>query len=498
MDGVGDHVQGGVVDGDGVALAVVGAAPFCGPGDFLARVADLSLGAEAAVHQDLRQLAAVCQGGGVGGVDGLQRLAGRQVAVIDVRPGGGVALLGGDVGETVQALAVGKGHGLHQLPVGLEGQFHLGEGAGGPAGAEGREGHGGGLACVADAVDAAETVVGEGVAGDDALGVPLPGDGACVGLRVGDLHGRAAVFQVRAVACDAADIMIPREGAAGPALPDGAPGAAGDAANVAAVGAGDGAVVFAVGDLAQVHAAHHAPSLVLLAGDGAVVHGAADDGLGLVGDVQRAVPFFDQIVLRVEIVLDGHGPSDARHVHVALNLAVVGAGGDAAGALLVAVDLVGDVLHQVLVGLVLGVLGLLAEQVGDGLDLVADGGQVRQDVVRRAADHVRELLGVVDDVRNCIVQLVALGGDVAADGGKGDGRLLSQGLDHGVQVFRGLVQESKGFVHGVACPLECVNGVFQHGLGVLQNVHGVLEGISRVVQGVGGSPEVVHGAVQFV
>ena len=101
MDGVGDHVQGGVVDGDGVALAVVGAAPFCGPGDFLACVADLSLGAEAAVHQDLRQLAAVCQGGGVGGVNGLQRLAGRQVAVIDVRPGGGVALLGGDVGETV-------------------------------------------------------------------------------------------------------------------------------------------------------------------------------------------------------------------------------------------------------------------------------------------------------------------------------------------------------------------------------------------------------------
>ena len=194
-----------------------------------------------------------------------------------------------------------------------------------------------------------------------------------------------------------------------------------------------------MGDLAQVHAAHHAPGLVLLAGDGAVVHGAADDGLGLVGDVQRAVPFFDQIVLRVEVVFNGHGPGDTRHVHVALDLAVVGAGGDASGALPVAVDLVGDVLHQVLVGLVLGVLGLLAEQVGDGLDLVADGGQVRQNVVRRAADHVRELLGVVDDVRDCVVQLVALGGDVAADGGEGDGRLLSQGLDHGVQVFRGLV-----------------------------------------------------------
>ena len=292
--------------------------------------------------------------------------------------------------------------------------------------------------------------------------------------------------------------MIPGEGAAGPTLPDGAPGAAGNATDVAAVGAGDGAVVFAVGDLAQVHAAHHAPGLVLLAGDGAVVHGAADDGLGLVGDVQRAVPFFDQIVLRVEVVFNGHGPGDTRHVHVALDLAVVGAGGDTAGALLVAVDLVGDVLHQVLVGLVLGVLGLLAEQVGDGLDLVADGGQVRQDVVRRAADHVRELLSVVDDVRDCVVQLVALGGDVAADGGKGDCRLLSQGLDHGVQVFRGLVQESKGVVQGVACPLECVNGVFQHSLGVLQDVHGVLEGISRVVQGVGGGPEVVHGAVQFV
>lgn len=106
--------------------------------------------------------------------------------------------------------------------------------------------------------------MGEGVAGDDALGVPVPGDGACVGLRVGDLHGRAAVFQVRAVAGDTTDIMIPGEGAAGPALPDGAPGAAGNAADVAAVGAGNCTVVFAVGDLAQVHAAHHAPGLSFL------------------------------------------------------------------------------------------------------------------------------------------------------------------------------------------------------------------------------------------
>ncbi|CAN4008365.1 Core-binding (CB) domain-containing protein, partial [Dysosmobacter welbionis] len=91
VDRVGRLFQVRVLHRYGVGGARILRAAVC-PSHLFRGVGDLCPAAEAAVHQDLRQLPAICQGGGVGGILRLQGLAGGEVGVVQIRPGGRAAL----------------------------------------------------------------------------------------------------------------------------------------------------------------------------------------------------------------------------------------------------------------------------------------------------------------------------------------------------------------------------------------------------------------------
>ncbi|CAN4031968.1 Acetoin dehydrogenase E2 subunit dihydrolipoyllysine-residue acetyltransferase, partial [Dysosmobacter welbionis] len=98
------------------------------PGHLFRGVGDLCPAAEAAVHQDLRQLPAIRQGGGVGGILRLQGLAGGEAGVVQIRPGGRAALFRRNLRQGVNPLSVLEGDDLYHHAVRHKGQLQPGEG----------------------------------------------------------------------------------------------------------------------------------------------------------------------------------------------------------------------------------------------------------------------------------------------------------------------------------------------------------------------------------
>ena len=161
-----------------------------------------------------------------------------------------------------------------------------------------------------------------------------------------------------------------------PAVPDGPPGGAGDTTYITAVRAGDVPIVLAAAHPPQVHETHHAAGIVPFSGDAAPVHAGADHGLRLIAEVQGAVSLFDQVILGVEVVFNGHGPYDAGHVDVSLHGSRVPGIGDTSGIRSTGL-LVRDVLETVRQFLS-SLLQQIPQQIRDNPELVSDGFQIVQ------------------------------------------------------------------------------------------------------------------------
>ena len=125
MHRVGHLLQVRVLYRDGIGGARVSSPPVIGPGYILRRVEDLRPAAEAAVHQNFRQFSSIGQGGSIGGIHRLQGLTGRQMGIIQIRPGGGVPLFRRDLRQRFDSLPVLEGDHGHGDPAGHKSQFQL-------------------------------------------------------------------------------------------------------------------------------------------------------------------------------------------------------------------------------------------------------------------------------------------------------------------------------------------------------------------------------------
>ena len=283
---------------------------------------------------------------------------------VKFRPVAGVALLLGYVGDLLcgNALVHDAGDVRDDGPVGLEGNGELAEAQGkhavrgklllglrlGPAG-------------VAHAVDSAQIVAHEGVAPDViqlvaavalvVLGYVLllahvrpAGDGAHGGGVRGDGDAAAAGAYLHAHSGDTADVLHAADGAHGVALAHDGVAASDYAADVAAALALDRAVALAADDGAELRVAGDAADVVLLAGNGAVVHAVSRDAAALkgLGD-DGGVELLGDDALEVVLDLYAHLAGNAAHADVAVHAAVIDAGGDLAVGKLLGV-LVGDIL----------------------------------------------------------------------------------------------------------------------------------------------------------
>ena len=232
------------------------------------------------------------------------------------------------------------------------------------------------MAGVADPIQSPQSFTGKGVVGYGGIGVHISRHGAQIGGALFDFHQRMAVFQGGSQSGHAADIIAAGEMTLDPAVPDGPPGGAGDTAYITAVRAGDVPIVLAGAHPPQVHETHHAAGIVPFSGDAAPVHAGADHGLRLIAEVQGAVSLFDQVILGVEVVFNGHGPYDAGHVDVSLHGPCVPGIGDTSGIRSTGL-LVRDVLETVRQFLS-SLLQQIPQQIRDNPELVSDGFQIVQ------------------------------------------------------------------------------------------------------------------------
>ena len=306
--------------------------------------------------------------GGEGGIDRRHHGVKMQVGQVGAVPAGDGALLVRERWDApgVKGIAVMEVLLQQDLIVGHEGDGELGH----PLrdarrGLELGEGDGLGLAGNAPAVDARQAVT-DIIILQEAPGIQ-PGHSPRILLDPGDVHqgiaarhGAAAAGDRLgdAAAHDAAHIFFAAEGAFGIAPAHGSASEPRDAAHIAPVFRGDGAIALAVGDEAQIHLPGDAAGIAALAGDLPGVDAQLDHGLVLI--FPPAGPGGD-IVLGIQLVFQGHGPGDAAHVEVAIDRAAVLAGPGLAQ---------GDLVHVHRRGVGNGGLGP-GDGVGDGIgDLV--------------------------------------------------------------------------------------------------------------------------------
>ena len=211
----------------------------------------------------------------------------------------------------------------------------------------------------------------------------------------------------------AAHIVPAGQAALAPAVPDAAPGGPGDAAHIVPVGAGDGTVVLTAAHPPQVHQAHNAAGVVLFPGDLSRIDTGSDDGPGLIPEVQRAVALPDQVVLRVKVVLDGHGAHDPGHIDIALHRSVIPGIGQIPR-ICGRRGFIRHILEPVL--RLFAALQQVPQQVGDHAELPVDGVQ----------HGLPQGVSVIQQAGENVSQSVPLLPERAVDGTDGEGGFLRQ------------------------------------------------------------------------
>ena len=303
-----------------------------------------------------------------------------------------------------------------------------------------------GNALVADAVDARDTPVHEGVAGHAAVQRVVHDTGNrtdLFGSVVDHDHG-AAVFDGGTAADNAADLLCTGQAALGAALADRGLADTGHAADAGGVLGIEGAKAPAVDDRAHLGVADDAARVLLFGADRAVVCAVAGDDAGLEGKVQRLAARGGVVVLGVQIVLAGHCTGNAAGVEVGIDRA--------------AVDAVRDLGLDVVIGVVIG--NIVHDVVCIPVDILAGTGQRLADLV----DLLRDRLHVVDQRLAVAAGVVVQAADDVAHAGQAAAQIIAAGRD-GVAVRQ--LDLWNFDVHGVR---QCIRNVIEHILCVGQVV----------------------------
>ena len=299
---------------------------------------------------------------------------------------------------------------------------------------------------VADAVDARDTPVHEGVAGHAAVQRVVHDTGNrsdLFGSVVDHDHG-AAVFDGGTAADNAADLLCTGQAALGAALADRGLADTGHAADAGGVLGIEGAKAPAVDDRAHLGVADDAARVLLFGADRAVVCAVTGDDAGLEGKVQRLAARGGVVVLGVQIVLAGHGTGNAAGVEVGIDRA--------------AVDAVRDLGLDVVIGVVIG--NVVHDVVCIPVDILAGTGQRLADLV----DLLRDRLHVVDQRLAVAAGVVVQAADDVAHAGQAAAQIIAAGRD-GVAVRQ--LDLWNFDVHGVR---QCIRNVIEHILCVGQVV----------------------------
>ena len=407
------------------------------------------------------------------------------MGIVQIRPGGGVPLLRRDLRQGFDSLPVPEGNHSHSGTIGHKGQLQLGKQLRHALRAtQGIKIHRLRFPSVADAVQRAQALAGKGVSRYSAAAVRISCHGAQIGEALVDGHQSMAVYQGGPQACHAAHIVPAGQVTLAPAVPDAAPGGTGNAPHVVAVAAEDRAVIFAVPDSSQIHQAHDTAGVVLFSGDLSRIDTGGDHGFGLIPEVQRAVAFLDQIVLRVKVVLDGHGAHDPGHIDVALHRSVV----PGIGQIPRICGLGRFVRHifKAILNLLAGTIQNIPQQVGNDTELFIDGVQIVQQDVRAAGHGLPQGAPVVQQAGEDVSQGVSLLLNLAADGLNGDGGHLGQFL-HGIcQVPADPGRLPQEFLCGIPDFLQCVSHISALLQKLPQTADGVLPLLGGIRQGAEG------------
>ena len=240
------------------------------------------------------------------------------------------------------------------------------------------------------------------------------------------------VYQGGTQSGHAAHIVPAGQAALAPAVPNTAPGGAGNAAHVVAVATGDGTVVLTATHPPQVHQADNAAGIVLFSGDLSRIDAGGDHGFGLIPEVQRAVSLLDQVVLRIKVVLNGHGTHNPGHIDIALHSPVIPGAGQ-----IPRICGLGRFVRHILkavLKLLVRTLQNIPQQVGNDTKLLVDGVQIVQQNVRAAGHGLPQGVPVVQQAGEDVPQSVPLLPQAAADGVDGNGGHLRQLVQHIVEV----------------------------------------------------------------
>ena len=268
-----------------------------------------------------------------------------------------------------------------------------------------------GNALVADAVDARDTLVHEGVAGHAAVQRVVHDTGNrtdLFGSVVDHDHG-AAVFDGGTAADNAADLLCTGQAALGAALADRGLADTGHAADAGGVLGIEGAKAPAVDDRTHLGVADDAARVLLFGADRAVVCAVTGDDAGLEGKVQRLAARGGVVVLGVQIVLAGHCTGNAAGVEVGIDRA--------------AVDAVRDLGLDVVIGVVIG--NIVHDVVCIPVDILAGTGQRLADLV----DLLRDRLHVVDQRLAVAAGVVVQAADDVAHAGQAAAQIIAAGRD---------------------------------------------------------------------
>ena len=281
----------------------------------------------------------------------------------------------------------------------------------------------------------------------------------------------------------AAHIVPAGQAALAPAAPDTAPGGAGNAPYVVAVAAGNRAVILAVSDSPQIHQAHNAAGVVLFPSDCSRIDAGVNDGLGLIPEVQRAVALLNQVVLRVKVVLDGHGAHDPGHIDVALHRSVV----PGIGQIPRICGLGRFVRHifKAILNLLARTIQNIPQQVGNDAELFNDGVQIIQQDVRAAGHGLLQGIPVVKKIGKDVSQGISLLLDLAADGLNGDGGHLGQLVQYIGKVVADARGQRRQFLYGISGLPQFIHGI----PGLLQQFPQLADGVLAVVHTAGQRPK---------
>ena len=355
------------------------------------------------------------------------------------------------IDAAVKGCAVGEGAAGQHLAVGDEGQGKGGHAAGHTLRrGEGVEAHRLRAAREALAVDARQCVGDEIVIGER-TGVRA-GDGALVLLAAGDVHQRpaagngagAAVGSLRHTGThDTAHVFFAAEGTLGIAAADGGSGETGDAAHAAAAVTFHAAVALTGDDEAEVHAPGDAAGVAALGGDGTGVGALLHYGAVLVLPAVFSVQIGTDVILWVQLVLDGDGAGNAAGVDIAADRTAVGTGRGLAQR-----DLVDVPLRAV-------------RNDGGGVAGGGDGGQHGVGyLIELAVDVPQVVRHGVHRAGGAVVQVVQAAAE-ARDGGQGVLRVGEGVLQVVVHVF-----EPVG--HAACAVLGVIGGLIGQGLQLVQ------------------------------